>query len=100
MIPEQTFHSFKVNFCPVPAPKDDAMKGVNEAEEKGLPRAEAFKKTGSAYAQMHGTRPGTIGLVLASSPVALLSWYVIAMIMFSHDPDWNLQDWRQVLGVD
>ena len=30
--------------------------------------------TGMAYAQEHGTRPATIGLVLSSSPIALLAW--------------------------
>jgi microsomal epoxide hydrolase len=65
---------FLVNFCPVPAPKEDKWKGVNEAEKKGVARAEKFTSNGSAYANMHGTRPGAIGLVLSSSPLALLAW--------------------------
>lgn len=39
-----------------------------------MKRAKEFSATGSAYAQMHATRPATIGLVLSSSPIALLSW--------------------------
>ncbi|KAI1617161.1 Alpha/Beta hydrolase protein [Exophiala viscosa] len=35
---------------------------------------EGFIQTGSAYAQEHGTRPATIGFVLASNPLALLAW--------------------------
>ncbi|CAH0018848.1 unnamed protein product [Clonostachys rhizophaga] len=37
-------------------------------------RAESFRTTGMAYFMEHATRPSTIGLVLSSSPLALLSW--------------------------
>jgi microsomal epoxide hydrolase len=47
---------------------------VNEAEKKGLQRMQTFFATGSAYSQEHGTRPATIGFVLASSPLAVLAW--------------------------
>ncbi|KAK4940405.1 hypothetical protein LTR10_019511 [Elasticomyces elasticus] len=47
---------------------------INDAEKKGLKRMRGFIETGSAYAQEHGTRPATIGFVLASSPLALLAW--------------------------
>ena len=43
-------------------------------EMTGLARAQAWLQGGTAYAQEHGTRPGTIGLVLSSSPLALLAW--------------------------
>lgn len=43
-------------------------------EMAGLARAQAWLQGGTAYAQEHGTRPGTIGLVLSSSPLALLAW--------------------------
>lgn len=33
-----------------------------------------FGTLGNAYAREHGTRPSTIGLVLSSSPLALLAW--------------------------
>lgn len=39
-----------------------------------LERANDFTKSGMAYAQEHATRPGTIGLVLSSSPLATLAW--------------------------
>lgn len=60
--------------CPAPAPKENKWDGVNEAEKEAVPRGETFSKTGSAYANMHGTRPATIGLVLSSNPIALLAW--------------------------
>lgn len=47
---------------------------INDAEKKGLKRMKEFVETGSAYVQGHGTRPSTIGFVLASSPLALLAW--------------------------
>lgn len=37
-------------------------------------RIARFNVTGSAYARTHGTRPATIGMVLSSSPLAVLAW--------------------------
>ncbi|KAJ4373255.1 hypothetical protein N0V83_003549 [Neocucurbitaria cava] len=59
--------------------KDIATKSspddeISEAEKKGLDRLNQFMSVGHAYAQEHGTKPSTIGLVLASSPVAQLAW--------------------------
>ncbi|KAL4727120.1 hypothetical protein ACLX1H_006021 [Fusarium chlamydosporum] len=62
-----------INFCLMPEPSDVSSE-VTEAEKKALPRAEEFQKLGSAYALMHATKPSTIGLVLSSSPIALLAW--------------------------
>lgn len=42
--------------------------------EKALKRLQDFGELGNAYAREHGTRPATIGLVLASSPIAVLTW--------------------------
>ncbi|KAJ5675970.1 hypothetical protein N7462_008867 [Penicillium macrosclerotiorum] len=39
-----------------------------------LKRTESWRKTGLAYALEHGTRPATVGLVISSSPLALLAW--------------------------
>lgn len=47
---------------------------VNETEIKALERGNAFRTGGIAYALKHATRPATIGLVLSSSPIALLAW--------------------------
>jgi microsomal epoxide hydrolase len=43
-------------------------------EQKGLARFKKFMTTGTAYSMEHGSRTATIGLVLSSSPLALLAW--------------------------
>lgn len=48
--------------------------GLTDAEKKGVQRINDFGTLGNAYAREHGTRPATIGLVLSSSPIALLAW--------------------------
>ena len=64
-----------LNFSAVPQKPpgvpDDAL---DELEQRQLARGAEFMRTGTAYAFEHGTRPATIGLALASSPVALLAW--------------------------
>ncbi|KAF3041693.1 hypothetical protein E8E12_005219 [Didymella heteroderae] len=47
---------------------------LSELEKMAIQSARAWKETGSAYAQEHGTRPSTIGSVLSSNPLALLAW--------------------------
>lgn len=37
-------------------------------------RLDEFMATEFAYRNEHATKPGTIGIVAASSPVALLAW--------------------------
>jgi microsomal epoxide hydrolase len=50
---------------------DDSLEA---SERDGIKRMEEFRMMGSGYAIEHGTRPSTIGHVLASNPVALLAW--------------------------
>ena len=47
---------------------------LTDLEKKAIKSANAWRQTGSAYAQEHGTRPSTIGSVLSSNPLALLAW--------------------------
>jgi len=61
----------------MPPPKDDSTAKPTSAEANGLERRQAFNKYGSSYATEHGSRPATIGVVLSSSPVALLAWSVM-----------------------
>ncbi|GKU09059.1 unnamed protein product [Fusarium langsethiae] len=63
-----------INLCMIPEPVDDVTDEVTEAEKEGLIRGEEFMTRGSAYAITHATKPSTIGLVLSSSPLALLTW--------------------------
>lgn len=53
-------------------------------EEDGLKRMEKFFTKGRAYAHEHGTKPATIGLVMASSPVAQLAWIGVSRACLSH----------------
>ncbi|TIA61200.1 alpha/beta-hydrolase [Aureobasidium pullulans] len=64
----------KVNLYQLPAPSNASSLPISQTEKLGLERAKAFTETGSAYAREHGTRTATIGLVLSSSPLALLTW--------------------------
>lgn len=66
-----------LNYCPIPEPprsQGEAPLPVTEEEKKGLERWEWFKEVGAAYAAMQSTKPSTLGLVLGSSPLAVLSW--------------------------
>ncbi|KAI6715282.1 epoxide hydrolase [Diplocarpon mali] len=56
------------------APAGLSTSSLSEREQAMLARGQEFVTHGSGYANMHGTRPSTIGLVLGSSPLALLAW--------------------------
>jgi len=47
---------------------------LTDFEKKALGRAAKWRESGMAYAMEHASRPSTIGLVLSSSPLALLAW--------------------------
>ena len=49
-------------------------KDVTDVEARQMKRADEFFTFGDAYAKEHGTKGGTIGLVLSTSPLALLAW--------------------------
>ncbi|KAL4818094.1 Alpha/Beta hydrolase protein [Aspergillus spinulosporus] len=69
------YDSCKVNFCPlVKRPEGVSDEYHNELEKRGFERSNWFLTYGKAYAEEHGTKPATIGHVLASSPLALLAW--------------------------
>ena len=55
-------------------PPDNASSLPVSDNEKKAQGHRDFLAYGSAYAREHGTRTATIGLVLSSSPIALLSW--------------------------
>lgn len=54
---------------------EEEMKSLSQQEQQALKRQGDFGNLGNAYGREHGTRPSTVGLVLSSSPVALLAWY-------------------------
>jgi len=64
-----------VNFFPIRSPPENIPSStLTPRDEQGLKRREDFLTTGAAYAIEHASRPSTIGLVLASNPLALLAW--------------------------
>lgn len=64
-----------LNMFNIQPPANADQLPVDDFEKAVLERKNNFVATGSAYNQEHGTRTATIGLVLSSSPIALLSWY-------------------------
>ncbi|KZP29804.1 putative epoxide hydrolase [Athelia psychrophila] len=70
------YESCKVNITTALLPYT-GLKPVAElsaSEQRGVALASEFQNTGRAYAIEQGTRPATLGIVLSSSPVALLAW--------------------------
>lgn len=63
-----------LNFCFVGRPDSISDDSLDASERAGIKRMEEFRMMGSGYAIEHGTRPSTIGHVIASNPVALLAW--------------------------
>ncbi|KDE08933.1 hypothetical protein MVLG_01025 [Microbotryum lychnidis-dioicae p1A1 Lamole] len=48
--------------------------GLTPRERDNASKALKFATTGRGYGTMHGTRPATIGIIVQSSPTALLAW--------------------------
>ncbi|KAL1999567.1 hypothetical protein VTN02DRAFT_4343 [Thermoascus thermophilus] len=74
-----------INFCIIPQP-ETPIGTLSEPERIGLERTAAFKRMNSSYALQHATKPSTIGLVLSSSPLALLAWVAEKFL------DWTDED--------
>jgi microsomal epoxide hydrolase len=61
-----------VNMMGIPA---EALEGPTSEQEKiALARGAEFVDTSMAFVLEQGSRPATVGFVLSSSPLALLSW--------------------------
>ncbi|CEJ57229.1 hypothetical protein PMG11_05930 [Penicillium brasilianum] len=63
-----------LNVCFMGRPQGISDDNLDASEREGIKRMEEFRMMGSGYALEHGTRPSTIGHVLATNPVALLAW--------------------------
>lgn len=66
-----------LNMLAMGPPENSAELKIDDVEAKAMPRGQEFRSSGSAYALEHGTRTATIGLALAASPIAMLSWCVV-----------------------
>ncbi|EMC96794.1 hypothetical protein BAUCODRAFT_490072 [Baudoinia panamericana UAMH 10762] len=63
-----------LHLCIGVSPEGKDIDALSQSEKQALQRYSNFNQMGNAYAREHGTRPSTIGLVLSSSPIALLAW--------------------------
>jgi len=63
-----------VNMMGFPPMQDVDVSQLDDAEKRALQRATDFIDVNYAFALEQGTRPATVGFVLSSSPLALLSW--------------------------
>jgi len=63
-----------LNMLAMGPPENQADLKIDEVEAAAMPRGQEFRSHGSSYALEHGTRTATIGLALAASPIAMLSW--------------------------
>ncbi|SCV71972.1 BQ2448_4666 [Microbotryum intermedium] len=62
--------------------------GLNPREKDNAYKAFKFAMTGRGYGTMHGTRPATIGIIVQSSPTALLAWLGEKLLEWTEqDPD-------------
>ncbi|KZL79734.1 epoxide hydrolase [Colletotrichum incanum] len=59
-----------------PGPEDDvgSADALPQQDLQQLQKMATWRSTGTSYALEHGLRPATIGLVLSTSPLALLAW--------------------------
>jgi pimeloyl-ACP methyl ester carboxylesterase len=60
---------------PLAVPSKD-MGELTETEQADLAELAAFRKEGSAYSLLQGTKPQTLGVGLNDSPAGLLAWIV------------------------
>lgn len=61
-------------------------------EASGLKAAQDFKQNGNAYFLIQKTRPNTIGVLLADSPVGLLAWIYEKLRTWTDDYPWTDQE--------
>lgn len=77
-----------LSFCIMPDSNNEPSTTYSELESAGIERAKWSQSIGSAYALENATRPSTIGLVLTSSSLALLSWVGERFLEWTdEDPD-------------
>jgi microsomal epoxide hydrolase len=63
-----------VNMIVQAEPSEADYAQLTSEEKEHVERSKIWNKTGTGYGLEHGTRPSTIGLVLSSSPLALVAW--------------------------
>lgn len=66
--------AFHLNMLHISRPENADKLHVEKSEKEAMPRGDDWQRYGTAYAREHGTKTATIGLVLSSSPIAMLAW--------------------------
>ncbi|KAI0141734.1 alpha/beta-hydrolase [Xylariaceae sp. FL1272] len=61
-------------------------------EQAGLQAAHDLLANGSGYSEIQKTRPNTIGVALADSPVGLLTWIYDKLVSWTDDYTWSPQE--------
>ncbi|KAJ9610801.1 hypothetical protein H2200_005578 [Cladophialophora chaetospira] len=62
---------------------------LTDWEKRGLARGSRHEKSGGGYMAIQSTRPQTIGIALAASPVALLAWIYDKLHSWTDGYDWT-----------
>ncbi|KAF2793326.1 epoxide hydrolase [Melanomma pulvis-pyrius CBS 109.77] len=63
-----------VNYGLISQPESVPNSALNPIEQAGVLRGQIFTREGTAYSLEHKTKPSTIGIILSSTPLALLAW--------------------------
>lgn len=64
----------------------------NDRESQGLKAAKDYQERGAGYFQIQKTRPHTIGVALADSPVGLLTWIYDKLGSWTDNYPWTEQE--------
>ncbi|HEY4331108.1 MAG TPA: epoxide hydrolase [Ilumatobacteraceae bacterium] len=64
---------------------------LSEEDQAALARTAAFSQTGSAYQEIQGKNPQTLGYGLTDSPAGLAGWIVEKFYHWTHHPDGGLE---------
>lgn len=64
---------------------------MSEAEQADMASTGAFMESGSAYQQIQGKNPQTLGYGLTDSPAGLAGWIVEKFHHWTHHPDGDLE---------
>ncbi len=73
------------------APPADGGPALTEQEQADIDALGAFGSTGSAYQQIQGKNPQTLGYGLTDSPAGLAGWIVEKFHHWTHHPDGDLE---------
>ncbi|KII93470.1 hypothetical protein PLICRDRAFT_49516 [Plicaturopsis crispa FD-325 SS-3] len=77
----------KVNYCIIPTePAGVDQSSLTDWDRRGLAQSQKFMTSENAYALEQAYKPSTIGIVLSSSPVALLAWFGEKFLAWVDEP--------------